>query len=224
MKTLVSNDVLNVLSIDGINGLLESVITAIRTIIAGTDGVFDMVEMKVWDAVMTWRVIDTFQWMPEEWTLKHDTVTFVHDVVRVDISADTCPSDIPMRLEPFLSICNRNVDVFKLLYDTLMTLHSIVNQEDFSRALPVNFSFFKKEFDRFAALAETNDEVKTVLDELCVSLDECSQTVTSTSRPVCERWSIADPVVPRMRGHITKSTSSKVDLTATPARTTMVNK
>ena len=63
-----------------------------------------------------------------------------------------------------------------------------------------------------------------VLDELCVSLDECSQTVTSTSRPVCERWSIADPVVPRMRGHITKSTSLKVNLTAAPARTTMVNK
>ena len=186
------------------------------------DVVYDERETLISDAVKTGRLVNTHRWMPEKWVISQKAVRTVHEVVPVVLNSDVPPRDVVMRLEPFLNISNRNVEVFKLLDNALVTLHSLGNEQPCVRETPLNYTFIKKEFDHFATVAETNDEVLELLNELCVTLDACVRTDTQSDQRRFERKSIADPVLPRMRGHMTTSTSAKVDRTAALPRTKMV--
>ena len=76
-----------------------------------------------------------------------------------------------MRLERFFGVAHRNVDVFSALNDALSELYTLAGNASSSFCLPVNFSFFHKEFGRFSEMAQSNDAVACVLRNFCVCLE-----------------------------------------------------
>ena len=76
-----------------------------------------------------------------------------------------------MRLEQFLGMANRSVDLLISLDDALVTLYSLEGRNESQNVMPVCYSFFNKEFMRYAEMGMANSEVALVLNSLCDSLE-----------------------------------------------------
>ena len=87
--------------------------------------------------------------------------------------------------------------------------------------MPVNYSFLFAEFTRFSDMAQTNDELKETLLELCRDLETVGDPVKHPNE--APRKSIIDPSTRKIRGHQTRSTSAKVNHTSVPPSTKMVD-
>ena len=124
-----------------------------------------------------------------------------------------------MRLEPFITHANRSLVVFECLNNTLTILSSVVGQETPQNVVPANFSFFNKQFTRYAEMASTNTEVGLILRELCQSLERIPRQEQGVSAD--KRRSIMDPVVVKMTGQRTTTTSAKVNHSAPVQSTKM---
>ena len=125
-----------------------------------------------------------------------------------------------MRLEPFLGKVNRSIDLFMIINEALVTLYSLDGQEECQNVMPVCYSFFNKEFTRYAERAPSNSEVALVLKELCDSLE--SVAFKEHPDPEAKRLSIVDPKGFKTRGSRATSTSTKVDHCAHAQRSKMV--
>ena len=117
---------------------------------------------------------------------------------------------------------NRNANIFKEINDTLTTLYSICPSQT-TNITPITFSFLSRELCRFAAESKTNTEVLEILNNLCQTLENMSESADE-ERNGERRPSIAHPHVPKMNGVVSKKTSAKVNRTAPTPKTTMVEK
>ena len=95
----------------------------------------------------------------------------MHELKHVDVENDNCGFDILMRLEPFLGIAHRSIDVFRVLNGSMMTLYSLEERPPSLSQVPVNYSFFYSEYSRFSGRGQHNDEVMEIFRELCHELE-----------------------------------------------------
>ena len=220
---VVSHDVLNVLSPKGVHGLLQCIVDSALNIIRGKRGE-DIERLDVVEhAIGSGFVISRLSWMPAEWVIPLERQEAAHSVVQVDVEQAKTPEDLLMRIEPFLSIVNRNTNVFKAINDTLTTLYSI-RPSMLTNTAPITFSFLNREFCRFVDESKTDTEILEILIALCDTLENASSASATEERQREPRPSIADPVVPKMNGVVSKQTSSKVDGTALTPKTKMIEK
>ena len=126
LLTVVTRDVVNILTTDGVRGLLNDLCLVSLNILLdkrnSDDGAFGIVT----EALQNGTRIESFRWMPHEWVLSVESPHPTHDVFVVDTTEGNDETDVAMRLEPFFGVSNRSVPVFQLLSDTLLTLSSIV--------------------------------------------------------------------------------------------------
>ena len=127
-----------------------------------------------------------------------------------------------MRLEPFIGMANRSIDLFKSLNNALVTLYSLEGRTESQNVMPVCYSFFNKEFARYAEIGTVNSEVASVLNGLCDSLER--GTFREQPDQDTKRLSIIDLRGVKMSGPRTTSTSTKVDNCAHVQRAKMVER
>ena len=106
--------------------------------------------------------------------------------------------------------------------EALVTLYSLDGQSECQNVMPVCYSFFKKEFSKYAEKAQTYSEVASVLKELCDSLERADfkEHIDGATK----RLSIVDPKGFKTSGPRTLSTSTKVDHCAHVQRSKMVER
>ena len=219
---VVSLRVLIVLTVDGLNGLLECVAKAAFGILNDEAQSADACEATLRAAIENNCVVDTFGRMPAEWLMSIERGETVHEVAHVDVVGEIAPDDLMMRLEPFLGNSHRNVAVFKMLNNALSVLNDIENAPSTQNVIPATYTFFNREFGRFAALSETNAEIAAVMSELCTSLESGRFETPSASNQCPQRPSIVDPLFVKVRGPQSTCTSAKVDNTSQPPQTKAV--
>ena len=224
LLTVVTRDVVNVLSTDGVRGLLNVLCLVSLNALLDKQNGDDCASGVVMEALQNGTRIDTFRWMPHEWVLSVESPHPTHDVFVVDTAEGNDDTDVAMRLEPFFGISNRSLPVFQLLSDTLLTLSSIVPDTKRMDDIHATFSFFKKEYERFINISANEPEVAVILSELCVSLEALSQPSQQQPAETTVRKSIVDPCILRMKGPKTTTTSARVNHTAPCPRTAMVEK
>ena len=169
LLTVVTNDVVNMLTLEGVQCLLDLLcLVALDIILDKNDGASKSSYGLVRNAFETNTPIDTFLWMSNGWVFSTEHHPPRHDVVAISVSGNTTPAELAMRLEPFLSVSNRSVEEFQLLSEALLTLNSMVVGLPRTNTLPANYTFFKKEFDMFISVSSERAEVQAVLSELCV--------------------------------------------------------
>ena len=157
LLTVVTKDVVNMLTLKGVQSLLDLLChIALDIVFDRNDGVQKSSYDFVRNAFETNTPIDTFLWMSSVWVFSTQRQPPRHDVVAISISENTTPAELSTRLEPFLSVSNRSVEVFKLLSEALLTLNSMTIGLPRTNAFPANYTFFKKEFDQFISVSSKN--------------------------------------------------------------------
>ena len=74
----------------------------------------------------------------------------------------------------------------------------------------------------FCRVSEKNTDVRSILEETCFTLEKI-HIDTSVTTNESHRKSIVDPLMPKMKGPRTVSTSARVDLNVVPVRSKMVD-
>ena len=221
LVSIVKQNVLIVLSSCGAHSLFHCVVVSVMNILSDVgesgDKSLDIIQRHI----SRGQLISTFSWMPGEWLLSSKKPSPTHKVLISQTDEEFNPANIMMRIEPLISNANRSIEVFKQLNDTLETLYTLETGVVPQRCMPVSFSFFTKEFTRYAQEALTNSEVAQVLRELCESMERVpvKENVVCCQQP---RRSIVDPEIIKIMGPRTTSTSSKVDRRAPVQRRKMV--
>ena len=179
------------MSTTGVHAFLNCLVSSINAILYDVplsgEGPIDFVR----EHIKQGSVINTFKWMPKEWVLSLDEAETTHDVFVLTVDDSPSPINVMMRLEPFLGMANRSVDLFKSLNDALVTLYSLDGRNESQNVMPVCYSFFNKEFMRYAEMGMANSEVALVLNSLCDSLER--GTFREQPDQDTKRLSIVDP-------------------------------
>ena len=145
LLTVLTRDVVNVLTTDGVRGLLNVLCLVSLDILLDKHNGDDCVYGTVMEALHNDIRIESFRWMPHEWVLSVESPHPTHDVLVVDTAeGNDDETDVAMRLEPFFGVSNRSVPVFQLLSDTLLTLSSVSPDTKRMDDIHATFSFFKK--------------------------------------------------------------------------------
>ena len=140
--------------------------------------------------------------MPAEWVLSMETPQLTHDIIHLDLVEELGAVNYLMRLETFMSVANRNVDVFNTLNECLMTLYSVTSNNVSHNVVPATYTFFRSEFGRYSSLSESNDEVARILSETCTALETNAGSYRREDITL-SRKSIVDPALIKMRGQKT---------------------
>ena len=222
LLSVISQEVLCLMSSKGVHSFLNCLACSIKAILFDIPTIEDGPLSFVHKHLERGEVIDAFKWMPSEWVLSLDQPVTSHYVFVLDVDESVSPVNIMMRLESFLGNVNRSIDLFKSLNDALVTLYSLEGREECQNVMPVCYSFFNREFARYAELAQTNSEVALVLKELCNSLEAVTFQKENVTEP--RRLSIVDPKAAKISGQRTTSTSSTVDHCAHVQRSKMVER
>ena len=102
LLTTVTKDVVNMLTLKGVQSLLDLLcLVALDVIFDKNDGVSKSSYEHVRNAFETNTPIDTFLWMSNGWVFSTEHHPPRHDVVAISVSENTTPSELSMRLEPF---------------------------------------------------------------------------------------------------------------------------
>ena len=139
---IMTPNVLNVLSMIGVENILSLIVTVCISIIEDKSRVFSEFEMMFFIAITSRSRIQTLRWMPEDWLTSLATQQAVHEIKHVTVTNDSFGVDTLMRLEPFLEIAHRSIDVFRVLNGELVTLFTSVGKSEVKHQMPVNYSFF----------------------------------------------------------------------------------
>ena len=222
LSFVLSLEVQRVMTIDGVRHFLKALAAVCERILRGVFPPEDETEKIVYDAIVNGAVIHGFRWMPSGWVISLEEPQLSHNVLHLDTVEELCAVNFLMRLETFMSVANRNIEVFNALNECLMTLYSVTNDNVGHNVVPATYSFFRAEFAHYAALSETNDEVARILSETCDSLETSAVSRRREDVASC-RKSIVDPVTIKARGQRTTATSSNVDRTAARPRTKMTD-
>ena len=216
---VLSPDTLNVMTKEGVESFLELLIqTSVDVLTERT--IHGVAENEIELALSTGRRIEGFRRMPCEWVMSQRDVSPSHLIVHVQDVHRIPLDDVVMFLEPFFDLATRSVPVFELLHNALLSLHELANEDGFDNN-PITFQFLTKKFKRFVTMAEENGEMVSVFCALCNALETLKSKDPQPTEPQ-RRVSIADPGVVRVFGPRTTSTSAKVDHTAVPPHTKMV--
>ena len=222
LSFVLSQEVQRVMSVDGVRQFLSMLSLASDRLLNSDACPENHFESIIYDALADGSVIENFSWMPNEWVLSRESPRMSHLVECIETPEEQTAVNYQMRLEPYMSIANRNVDVFSVLDECLTALYNAAKIDKSKDVVPVNFCFFNKEFGRFSPMAETNDEIAHILDEACAKLESLTSDAPVEDESL-RRRSILDPSTVKMRGPRTTATSSKVDRRAVPSRTKMVD-
>ena len=210
------------MSTTGVHAFLNCLVSSINAILSDTAQTDKVPKVVVQTHLRQGCVINTFTWMSHEWLLSLDEPETTHDVFVLNVDDSPSPINVMMRLEPFIGMANRSVDLFKSLNNALVTLYSLEGRTESQNVMPVCYSFFNKEFARYAEMGTANSEVRSVLNSLCDSLER------GTFRPQpdqdTKRLSIIDSRGVKMSGPRTTSTSTKVVNCAHIRRAKMVER
>ena len=217
---IFSADVLNVMSLVGIQQLLDMMITLTTNILNDCALVMNRAEAFVNAAIVDGVKIQTFRWMPQEWVVPLSNDPPNHIISHISIANSSIDFDILMRLQPFFEISHRSVSVFSTLNNALMNLYTLEERTLLESVIPVNYTFFFNEFAHFAKLSQTNDEILETLLELCRDLELERDRCDIKTAP---KKSIVDPGYKKVRGHKATSTSARVDHAAVQPRTKMID-
>ena len=222
LKSVVSMEVLSVMSAQGVRAFLKYLVECIGLILFNKPQTEDTILGFVYQHLSTGETIDRFRWMPNCWLLSNEEASPSHQVLKMKVDEHFCPTNVVMRLEPFIANANRSLEVFQILNNTLSTLNGLQGCIESQNVIPVSYSFFMNEFTKYSEVAKQNDEVAIVLGELCLSLEEI--TFKETSQNGATRRSIAEPKAIKMTGPRTTSTSAKVNRSAPVQRTKMIER
>ena len=97
---VVSHDVLNVLSPNGVHGLLKCIVDSACNIVRNKEGDSEC-GVVVERAIRSGVVVTRFGWMPAGWVIARDRQTANHCVFQIEVEQNITPEDIVMRVEPF---------------------------------------------------------------------------------------------------------------------------
>ena len=165
-------------------------------------------------------VVEHFGWMPFGWVISEQEVPSCHNIVHSDDTNIPLCDGVPF-LEPFIDLSTRSVQIFQLFQSALASLYELAGEEPNDNA-PISFRFLTEEFEKFVVRAEENDEMKRVLNNLFESLKHLTEIPTRFEGVEQRKQSIVDPGFVRVCGSMTTSTSARVDGTALPQKTKMV--
>ena len=199
LSFVLSREVQRVLTIDGVRHFLRTLASVSERIIRGVFPSEEPIEKFVYDAISSGATIEGFGWMPAGWALSMETPQLTHDIIHLDSVEELGSVNYLMRLETFMSVANRNVDVFNALNECLMTLYSVTNNNVSHNVVPATYSFFRSEFGRYSSLSESNDEVARLLSETCTALETNAGSFRREDITL-SRKSIVDPTLIKMRG------------------------
>ena len=115
LSFIVSPEVQRVMSIDGMRQFLFTLSLASDRLLHSDTHPENCLESIIFDALVDGAVIRNFSWMPKEWVLSRDSPQMSHLVERVETDEEQTAVNYQMRLEPYMSIANRNVEVFRVL-------------------------------------------------------------------------------------------------------------
>ena len=155
----------------GVHSVLNCIVCSVMNILSDVGKGDDDVMNYIRHHVEHGKVIDTFTWMPGEWLLPLGKPSTTHSVLISKADEEFDPTNIMMRIEPLIGNANRSNEVFKILNDTLATLYSLEARIAYQSCMPANFTFFSKEFARYAEEALSNPEVAQILREQCESAE-----------------------------------------------------
>ena len=115
-------------------------------------------------------------------------------------------------LNPFLN-CTQVNQRFQNLEQLADDPVQLWGKTEFKHLMPVNYSFFHSQFSLFSDMAQTNDEMKETLLELCRDLEKINREASHQNESGPKK-SIIDPSTQKIRGRQTRSASSKVNHTS----------
>ena len=219
--TVVTRDVLNVMTLRGVGYLLDVVLDVAIGILRDHHNQQSRAFSLVENALKSGSPIGSFSWMPSDWVFSTVPRSPTHVVQHVEVNEHSNSVDIMPRIEQFLGLANRDTSVFTILDNTLSSLYNLAGEPFMANVYPATYTFFQREFARFSDMSRTNPEMLIVLNDLCDALEK---NVFQPSQPVSPdtRQSIVDPSRFKMTGTMTKSTSAKVDHFAPQQRTRMI--
>ena len=157
-------------------------------------------------AIANGVAISTTKWMPERWIIPTDHTPPTHEIEHVNVSCETSPLNVMMRIDPFLSCANRSVAIYEILDKTLDSLLGPSGNGQ-KQSSPLNYTRLKAQFTSFATMIGFNDDVRNVLLDMCRELEGVSRH----EKRDAPRRSIVDPSAPKFRGPRTTTTSARVD-------------
>ena len=131
LSSVISREVFWMMSTTGVHAFLNCLVGSIDAILCDVspsgEGLLDVVQ----EHIAQGRVINTFKWMPHEWVLSLDVLETTHDVFVLNDDDSPSPINVMMRLEPFIGMVNRSVDLFKSFNNALVTLYSLERRTEF---------------------------------------------------------------------------------------------
>ena len=137
LETVVLSDIINVLSTTGVDSLIDTTISSCLMVIE--DRVCqDEITRTVTTMIENGSAITNFSWMPQAWLIPTRTPTTTHTVSVVHVADESDGETILARLEQFLGIAHRSMDVFDEISNTLAALHSLRNNSVRNTTIPVN--------------------------------------------------------------------------------------
>ena len=219
---VISSDIINILSTTGVDWMIGEIVSCCLMLIAGRECP-DEVTRMVATSIETGSVITTFSWIPQTWLIPARTSTTTHTVSIVRVNDESDGETILARLEPFLGIAHRSMEVFDEISSALAALHSLRSDSIQNTTIPVNYQFLHREFNRFTTMGQTDGEVMSILKELCSAL-ESLPTMNRTANETSRKESIVDPGVVSVKGRQATNTSARVDRTVKPPSTKTVDK
>ena len=222
LTMVVSSDTIYILSTSCVDSLIDAIITSCLMAIEGRE-CLDGIHRMIATTIENGSVLTTFSWMPHEWLIPTRTPTITHTVSVVQVTDESDGETNIARLEPFLGIAHRSMDVFDEISSTLATIYSLRSNSVQNTQIQVNYTFLHREFRHFTTLGETDDEVKNILAELCSTM-EFLQAKSGMTNETTRRESIVGPGVERVKDRQATNTSARVDRTAKPPSTKTVEK
>mgnify|MGYP004540461739 CR=1 FL=1 len=219
LLNFLSPDVLNVMTLRGIESFLEALIDKTINILTDDKHIVETTN-EVERLIVEGAVVERFGWMPDGWVISERDFPSCHEVVHSD------DSNVPLNegvlfLEPFIDLATRSAPIFQLIQNALTSLYELTDGEPGDNAR-ISFRLLKNEFEKFVKQAEEHADMKRVLSDLFDSLKRVAERRTNLRGFETRKQSIVDPGFVRVCGPPTTSTSAKVNGNAVHPKTKLV--
>ena len=173
--------------------------------------------LLVFNSIVNGTKINTHNWIPSCWIVPSETTTQTHQIEQVGFASEMNSVNAPMRIDPYLGIANRSVDVYDTLIGALSSLCTLTGKTPKHNECPLSYASLKEQFAELAAHVE-RDDVACVFRETLQTLERIQN---KDDQPRTKK-SIVDPIAPRLRGPRATGTSARVDHVASVPRTKMI--
>ena len=117
LLNVVSPDVLNVMTMEGVESFIGNLVKTELFVRNGVDGAGVVTEIE--RSVRECKVIEHFRWMPETWVMSQQNIDSSHEVTNITDNS-IAMNDVVLFLEPYFDQATRSIPVFKLINDTMM--------------------------------------------------------------------------------------------------------